>query len=296
MKPKFNIALWREDVENIKKICLECERLGYDGFFYGEGLGPESFTVLSYLAGITKRIRLGPGICFLTYRHPVLLAKIGATLDNISRGRFDLRLGAGAIPSYGIAKPPAATRVRRLGEGLRIIRQLWKEGKMTTTKGKEYKIEGAVCDPRPVQKPSIPITIAAKGKRMIQLTSKFSDVWEGYYPPNAYIKKSTLLEKYQQSKKRSKTIEKSLMLRVFMAANDRDAKDMMKRYMIRRGISSERLRRSKYRDAIGSPDQCLKKIHEFMDLGVSRFTILMGDVERVKPLMEFQEKVVRNLA
>ena len=69
------------NLDAVKDICVECETLGYDAFYYGEGLGLECFTTLAYLSGITKKIRLGPGMSFISYRHPVLLAKIGATLD-----------------------------------------------------------------------------------------------------------------------------------------------------------------------------------------------------------------------
>jgi Coenzyme F420-dependent N5,N10-methylene tetrahydromethanopterin reductase and related flavin-dependent oxidoreductases len=95
---KFALAHWRCDYKTLKRLAQKAEALDFDAFYYGEGLGVEAFSALAALSQVTERIRIGPGICFVTYRHPVMLAKVVSALDEISGGRVDLRLGAGAAP------------------------------------------------------------------------------------------------------------------------------------------------------------------------------------------------------
>ncbi len=296
MKAKFDVAVWGQDIDTVKDICIECERLGYNAFYYGEGLGPECFTTLAHLTGITEKIRLGPGISFLSYRHPVLLGKIAATLDVLSGGRFELRVGAGGVPGYGIERPPPEVRVSQMAEGLQIVKMLWKKGKATFD-GRFYQVENAVCDPLPVQRSHPPITIAAKGTKMLEVTALHADIWEGYFPPEVYASKTALLDKQCLSLHRNPSdLERSLMLRVFIGRNNDDAKDSMRRYITRRGISEERLERSRGRDAVGEASQCAEKFLEYLHLGVNRFTLLVGDAEKLESLRLFSDKVIPMLS
>ena len=295
MKATFGVAVWGMNRDAVKDICVECETLGYDAFYYGEGLGLECFTTLAYLSGITKKIRLGPGMSFISYRHPVLLAKIGATLDVLSGGRFEFRLGAGGLPSYGLPRSSTATRIGQLEEGLQIVKTLWKDGRVSWD-GRFYKVENAICDPLPIQKPHTPITIAAKRTKMLKLTARYADIWEGYFPPEMYSSKVTLLDKQCSILQRNPAdVERSLMLRVFIGRNELEARDRMRRYVAQRGISQERLERSQGRDSIGEPSRCIEKISEYLRLGVTHFTLLIADAEKLEPLRLLSEKVIPEL-
>ena len=133
---------------------------------------------LSNLSAITTRIKLGPVITYLIpqYRNIALLAKQATTLQEMSKGRLEFRTGAGATPDYavqwwypyGIDYPNRADRVSLLDEGIKVLKLLWSKPNVNFS-GKYFKINGAsLRNP----KQSIPITVAAKGKRMMEIADQ----------------------------------------------------------------------------------------------------------------------------
>ncbi|PSN85703.1 hypothetical protein B9Q02_05190 [Candidatus Marsarchaeota G1 archaeon BE_D] len=260
---KFALAHWRCDYKTLKRLAQKAEALDFDAFYYGEGLGVEAFSALAALSQVTERIRIGPGICFVTYRHPVMLAKVVSALDEISGGRVDLRLGAGAAPGFGIEKPSASTRVEQLDEALEITKNLWLYGRYSFF-GKHYQVKHAFCEPTH-QKPHPPIVIAAKRKKMLKLVAKHADMWEGYYSPRVF--------KELQTPELAR-IKKSVMLRVFIDDTRESALKWVEKYIAQKGESKVRIRALLERDAIGSAEDCIQKIKEFLSVGVESFTLI----------------------
>jgi F420-dependent oxidoreductase-like protein len=157
-----------------------------DHFFQiGRWLGPaenemlESYSTLSYFAGITKKIRLGALVTGAVYRHPGILIKTVTTLDVLSGGRAYLGIGAAwneeeAI-GLGIPFPPVAERFERLEETLQIAKQMWapNEGKFN---GKHYQLGRTLNSPQSISKPHPPILIGGMGeKKTLQLVAKYAD-------------------------------------------------------------------------------------------------------------------------
>ena len=136
---------------------------------------------------MTETIKLGPVITYLIpqYRNIALLAKQSATLQEISNGRLEFRTGAGATHDYatqwwypfGIDYPNIGERISLLDEGLKVLRLLWSKPEVHFS-GKHFKINGARLKHPNIP---IPITIAAKRKKMMQLAAKHADVWESSY-------------------------------------------------------------------------------------------------------------------
>lgn len=280
---EFSVGLWLRDIEVVREICQEAERLGFDGVFYGEGRGPECWTTIAALAIATRKIRLGPGITFLHYRHPVLLAKSVATLDVLSRGRIELRLGVGGAPGYGLTLPGLRDRVEQLREGLEIMKLLWTRGE-ATFRGKQFVVENATCEPSPVQKPHPPITIAAKGPRMISLAAEYADTVEGFYSPEEF---KTRTAKWK-TKNRPQL---SLLANVCIARIDSEAKVRYDRYLSEREFSRQRQERLRERDIVGSPESCREKLQKYLDAGVTRFALIFIDAAELSPLRFFAEEV-----
>lgn len=141
----------------------------------------EGWTVLTALAAQTRRLRVGVMVTGNTYRHPAVLAKIGATLDVISNGRLDFGIGAGwneeESSAYGIPLYAPGERIARLGESCEVIRRLWTE-RTVTFEGKYYQLHDAYCEPKPVQKPHPPFVIGGSGERKtLRVTAKYADIW-----------------------------------------------------------------------------------------------------------------------
>src|SRR5918911_2741565 len=130
------------------------------------GLGPaedemlESYSTLSYLAGFTKKVRLGALVTGVVYRHPGILIKTVTTLDVLSGGRAYLGIGAAwnerEARGLGVPFPPTAERFERLEEALQIAQQMW-SGKVAQYHGKHYHLEETLNSPQALSNPHPPV-------------------------------------------------------------------------------------------------------------------------------------------
>jgi alkanesulfonate monooxygenase SsuD/methylene tetrahydromethanopterin reductase-like flavin-dependent oxidoreductase (luciferase family) len=116
----------------------------------------------------------------VTYRNPAVLAKMAVTVDHISGGRMDFGIGAGwhedEHRGYGIEFPGPGERVAMVDEALTVIRRLWTEDSVDFA-GRFYTLDGARCDPKPVQRPHPPIVVGASQPKMLRVTARHADVW-----------------------------------------------------------------------------------------------------------------------
>lgn len=141
----------------------------------------EGFTLLAALAAQTSRIRVGLMVAGNTYRHPAVLAHMGATIDVIANGRFDMGLGAGwneyEHTSMGLPLYAPGERIRRLGEACEIIKRLYTQH-LTDFAGRYYQLKEARCKPKPVQQPYPPFVIGGGGEQLtLRIAAQYADVW-----------------------------------------------------------------------------------------------------------------------
>jgi len=141
----------------------------------------EGWTLLAAFAAQTERLRVGQMVTGNTYRHPTVLANMGATVDIISHGRMDFGIGAGwnelEHSSYGIPLYTPGERIRRLGEACEIIRRMWTET-TPTFEGRYYQIHEARCEPKPIQKPYPPFVIGGSGEQLtLRIVAQYADIW-----------------------------------------------------------------------------------------------------------------------
>lgn len=170
----------------LRALALAAEREGLDSvwladhFFFqsdeGHRIGMhEAWTLLSAIAAVTERIRLGPLVLCGSFRNPGLLATMAVTLDRVAGGRLVLGLGAGwHDPEYEAYGYPTDHRVGRFAELLAIVTRLL-DGERFTFEGRFHRVHDAALDPAPERR--IPVLIAAKGPRMLELTARFADAW-----------------------------------------------------------------------------------------------------------------------
>jgi probable F420-dependent oxidoreductase len=162
-------------------LARRAEALGYSTLNVPDHLTTRAAPLLTLAAAatVTSRLRVGTLVLNNDFRHPVLLAREAATLDVLSGGRLDLGLGAGyAKAEYDEAGLPyerGATRVERLAESVRIIKQLF-EGGPVTFAGRHYQVAGHTIHPRPVQQPRPPILIGGNGPRLLALAAAEADI------------------------------------------------------------------------------------------------------------------------
>ena len=141
----------------------------------------EGWTLLAALATQTQRLRVGVMVTGVTYRHPVVLANMAATVDVITRGRLAFGIGAAwnerEHASYGIPFYPDAERIRRLGEACEVIRRLWTET-AADFDGQYYQLKEARCEPKPIQQPHPPFVIGGGGEQLtLRVAARHATIW-----------------------------------------------------------------------------------------------------------------------
>jgi F420-dependent oxidoreductase-like protein len=183
------------------------------------GIEWEGWTLLAAMAEATKRVRIGVMVTGNTYRHPAVLAKMAVTVDHLSGGRLEFGIGAGWAEvehrMLGIEFPPAAERIRRLGEACEVIKNLWTE-EVANHDGPAYRLEGAIQNPKPLQKPHPPIWIGGAGeRRTLRIVAEHADVWNlAGADVSEAVRKSKILDDHCSELGRDPaTIRRSIQLR-----------------------------------------------------------------------------------
>jgi alkanesulfonate monooxygenase SsuD/methylene tetrahydromethanopterin reductase-like flavin-dependent oxidoreductase (luciferase family) len=166
------------------------EESGFDSIWLGDHLlyrddgrperGPwEAWTLLSALAASTERVELGPLVACAAFHPPGLIAKMAATLAEISAGRFVLGLGAGWNEAeFGAFGLPFDHRVSRFEESFTIVRGLL-AGERVTLSGRYWQVREAVLLPAPTRRPRL--MIGSHGPRMLAMTLPHVDAWNAWY-------------------------------------------------------------------------------------------------------------------
>jgi len=167
-----------------------CEELGIGSLWlydhlYGPGApqlpSMEAWTLATALMSNTERIRIGHLVLCNQFRHPVMLAKMAATLDQISAGRLQLGLGSGSIEAEhrqaGLDWGGFAERSARLSETLEILHQAFNSGSIDF-EGTHYRVHDMPIAPGPVQRPRPPIVVGGVSERYtLPLVARYADVW-----------------------------------------------------------------------------------------------------------------------
>lgn len=144
----------------------------------------EGWTALAYLAGASRRLRLGLIVSSVTYRHPALLANMCATIDQASNGRLEIGLGAGwneiEHSAYGLPFPPVGERMDMLEEACAVIHSLL-TAPVTSFAGQHFRLDAARCEPKAVQQPRPPFVLGGQGeRRLLRIAARWADQWN--YP------------------------------------------------------------------------------------------------------------------
>jgi alkanesulfonate monooxygenase SsuD/methylene tetrahydromethanopterin reductase-like flavin-dependent oxidoreductase (luciferase family) len=139
----------------------------------------DTWTLLSYVAARTERVRLIPDVANLPLRPPAMLAKAAASLDVLSGGRVELGLGAGAfwdaIEAIGGPRRTPKESVDALEEAIPILRSFWDGERSVRFEGEHYRVSGAKPGPPPAHR--IGIWLGAYGPRMLRITGRLADGW-----------------------------------------------------------------------------------------------------------------------
>jgi probable F420-dependent oxidoreductase len=154
---------------------------------YGRWADP--FIGLAAAAAATKKLKLGTGICLIPERETLITAKVVASLDLLSGGRFLFGIGAGWLREETEAMGSMfGSRWKRMREGIEAMRELWSKGTASYA-GEFVRFENLRCEPRPVQKPGPPVILGAHGPKALERVARSYDGWMPLVPDPAALQR-----------------------------------------------------------------------------------------------------------
>ena len=284
-------------------VARACDRLGFDSIwavdhFYGIPDATtdilEGWTEIAALAPLTERVKLGHLVLCVSYRQPAVLAKMAATLDRVSNGRFVLGIGAGwhqqEYHGYGIPFPTIGARLKQLDEALTIVRKLWTEEPVSFF-GEHFHIEDAYCRPRPLQAPHPPILVGGTGERvLLRIVAEHADVWNNLgWAHRQLEEKSAVLRRHCDAVKRDfAAIEISQQTIAAIARDERAARAATAE------IQSELAFLSGGEDLIiaGTPAECIERVERTVRMGATSLVLSFGRNPSIEMLELFAETVI----
>jgi F420-dependent oxidoreductase-like protein len=296
-----------ELVDGLKLVATRAETAGFDSFWVmdhfhqiqhvGQPHEPmlESWTTLATLAGLTSRIKLGTLVTGIVYRYPSILAKIGATLDVLSKGRLFMGIGAAwneeESKAYGIAFPKPKERLQRLEEAVQIIQRMWTE-KQVNFDGRFYTIRDAFCEPKPIQKPHPPILIGGAGEReTLRIVAKYADACNLFGSPNTIRSKLQILRNH--CKRVGRNYDAILKTKLGTVIIDDDLDRLQRRIAERFKDFPENMRSEMI--TYGRPDDVHRQIEAFREAGIEYFITNFEPERELEALDLFGNTVVKQL-
>jgi F420-dependent oxidoreductase-like protein len=250
----------------------------------------ETWVALTLTAAETTRIRFGPLVCPITFRHPALLARMAASVDALSGGRLVLGLGAGwntqEHQAFGLPFPPLNERMAMLEEGLEVIKALHRDDPAQFV-GRYYQLDGPNPRPKPAQRPHIPVLIGTTGeRRMLRIVARYADEWDvpGIIAPLAYRTRRERLMAYCREINRDPgEIHRCVSTAFLIGRHDQELRRRiaaMRRLMPHlAGLSDatvlETLRKEEW--LIGTPDQIVASLQALAHEGVQRVMLQHND-------------------
>jgi F420-dependent oxidoreductase-like protein len=253
----------------------------------------ESWTTISVLAGITSKIKLGTMMTGIIYRYPSILAKIGATLDVLSKGRLFMGIGAAwneeESLAYGIPFPSIKERFVRLEEAIQIIRKMWTDEASTSFNGKYYQIKNAYCNPKPVQKPSPPIMIGGSGEQQtLRIVAKYADACNLFGSAETVKRKLSILKEH--CKNIGRDYESILKTKLGVVVIDDDKETARKRLQQIIKVPEEQVDEFAI---YGSPEDVLKQKESLEDAGIQYLIVDLDPSKELEALDIFASEIIK---
>ncbi len=237
---------WRMDLNSIEledqwntilNAASNIENLGYESIWVYDHFHTvpkptqdptyECWTLMSALSQTTSKVRLGQMCTCNSYRNPAYLTKVASNIDVMSNGRLEYAIGAGwydhEYRAYGYEYPSAGIRLKMLEESLIIYKKMTTEETPSFT-GDFYQIDGAINQPKPIQKPYPPLWVCGGGEKVtLKLLAKYGDYGNWDVDVNGFIEKSKILATHCENVGRDfNEIGKTLHTNVLIANSQND--------------------------------------------------------------------------
>ncbi len=251
----------------------------------------ECWTTLAALSQRTSRIRLGQMVGCTSYRNPALLAKITSSLDVISGGRLEWGIGAGwyaqEYDAYGYEFPTARVRIEMLEDCVEIVTRMWSEGEVTY-EGTHLSVDGAQCDPKPLQSPRPPVWIGGGGeKRTLRVVAKHASHSNFGGSPEEWARRSAILDGHCAEVGRDPaSITRTISGEIFLRETEAEIGE------VSRSFWGEPFESWSAGNLVGTPEQVCEKAQAYVDAGCGGFVPWCSDYPDLETLELFATRVV----
>lgn len=288
----------------LQAVWQEAARLGYDGASLYDLLGapgPECWTALTALTATTQTLTAVPLVLANPYRHPALVAKMAATLDDLSGGRLVLGVGAGGAPrdaaTFGLSWDATPTRVAALVEAVQVMRLLWRGG--GSFAGRFYRLDGAAGFPRPTRAGGPPVLIGGHGERhVLRAVAAHADICNiGFdVSVDSWRRYRALLDTYARTAGRDPaTLALSHNATVLLGRDEGEVERRLAAWAAARDLTVDAARARLASALVGTPAAVIGRLRALAAAGVTWVFLLFQDLPDLAGLRLFAEAVAPDL-
>src|SRR5215467_4481851 len=282
-----------------KQMVAATESLGFAGLFrsdhFTDSAPPdqdslEAVISLAYAADHTQRIHFGPLVSPLSFRHPALLARQAAGLDDLSGGRMVLGLGAGwqarEHTLFGFPLGDVSTRMARFEEGLEVVTQLLRSEEPVTFSGQFFQLKGAELRPRPTRPGGPTLLIGGNGpRRTLPLVARYADIWNALFlTPTQFGELRAELDGHLRLVGREGKVKSSMMTGLFFGRTVSE----LEQYLAQTRPGEVRLELARLQQRgnvlVGTPDMVIEQIKRYGEAGVEELMVQWRDVDDLERL------------
>jgi len=292
-----------EAYEAMTRVAQESELLGFDSIWLYDHFHTvpkptqevtfECWVSTAALARDTDRVRIGQIVTCNSYRNPALLAKMASTVDVLSHGRLYFGIGAGwyehEYRAYGYPFPDGPERLRSLRDALQIIRAMWTQEE-AVFEGKYHQVQGAINQPKGVQKPHIPILIGGSGEKVtLKLVAQYADACNlSGSIANIRHKLGVLRQHCETVGRDFESIKRTVIIDDCAIAETED--EVLAKLQPDKSDNLEGLRQTQL---IGTPEQLRQRIAEYQEVGIQELIIRFVDATKLESLRLFADSFIQ---
>lgn len=301
------------------RLGVTADELGYDSlwvadhlFLGRDGAILEGWTTLCALAGATRQARLGMIHMAHLLRFPSLVAKMAATLDQLSGGRLIHFIDGGnrreEFERYGLPwVEPIEDRIARMEDGLRLTLALWTQEGPVDYDGPHFRLRGAVCRPRPRQRPHPPVWLGEAHPAMLAVCARLAQGWNSVPVglPEMKRRLSALEAACAEAGRPCGQIEKSLEVQVLVAPSMDEVRRRLRAMVALDPPGAADAELAAFLDGqtdrvpealvdttlVGTPEQVADRVQAYLDLGVTHFLLWFLDAPDEAGLRLFIDRV-----
>jgi F420-dependent oxidoreductase-like protein len=284
-----------------QRIAQAVEDLGFAGLFRSDHFtnagapdidSLECWVALTWLASHTRRIQFGPLVSPISFRDPVMLARMAAAVDDLSGGRLILGIGAGwqerEHNHYGYDLLPVVQRLARYREGVEVIHRLLRSTEPVSFTGEYYTLREAVLLPRPARMGRPPILLGG-GKATLPLVARYAEEWNTAFRPAAEVAalNARLDELLSKQDRKPADVRRSFMTNLVVGRDETELHSRLD------GHTAEELRARGI--FVGTHHQIVDQIGRLGDAGVQRVMLQWMDLDDMDGLEALAKSVLPQL-